>query len=575
MDHNGDSGWIKDLPAGWIEGRVAGQRLRALLESHLAADDLAPWLGEFCVAEYQRVIGGTEAEARHSIKLEDHLSAVFQRAILTGAFSASAFDGHHFKALPKAAFAHLSVTRNALQLGPMDLDPLWPAEWWPWSSKHWAVPKAEFEAWMASPEPLSLTDLPPDMASAYDGSVVPLTFREPTARARVSLCEAVSWIAFGIALEPMQFEMALHWERLENGDIQAVQRKVTQAVADLVAAGADSRVAFTGRHVASHWEKGATNDVIAPLKLEDYMAFIIGRDDLYYGEGLHRTYRSKNDTQLHSSERRDLFTDVKVSRDDLMAQFPRKPSGKPTDNGSPYGPIYWADFGADAIPALQRHFEAATRDEWWTWPEAIAWVGSRDANHIATLRHWATLFLWEGDRDIILGGQHQIAGKHCPSPRETEADLLAAIERGAVATIGRRDHDAPAGPLEKERWRGGAVVYSCGTAQLVSAKSKLTPWAFDIAVRRADLVDTFPAEMQSAIAAGGKVPANRQLDHDEILGRAASMLAEQPGISKGSAAASIVADLPKNPRTKKPRDTRHIERIIAHLWEGGVSKSPQ
>lgn len=574
MGELSDCGWI-GLPAGWIEGRVAGRRLRARLEDQLAQDEIAPWLGELRVDEYRRVTGCTEAEAHHSIKLEDHLSAVFQRAILTGAFSAFAFDGYDLKALPKAAFAHLSETRNALQLGPIDLDPLWPAEWWPWSSKHWAVPKAEFEAWMASPQPVSLDDLPPDMASAFDGTVVPLTFREPSARARVSLSEAVSWIAFGIALEPMQFEMALHWERLENGDIKAVQRKVTQAVADLVAAGADSRVAFTGRHVASHWEKGATNDVIAPLKLEDYKAFIIGRDDLHYGEGLHRTYRAKNDSQLHFSERRDLLTEVKVSRDDLMAQFPSKSSWKSTDNGSPYGPIYWADFGADEVPALQRHLEAATRDEWWTWPEAIAWVGSRDAKHIATLRHWATLFSWEGDRDIVLGGQHQIASMHCPSPREAEADLFAAIERGAVATIGRRDLDAPAGPLEKERWRGGAVVYSGGAAQLVNAKSKLTRWAFDIAVRRGDLVDTFPAEMQSAIVAGGKVPANRQLDHNEIVGWAASMLAKQPGISKGSAAASIVADLPKNPRTKKPRDTRHIERIIAHLWEGGVSESPQ
>ena len=73
----------------------------------------------------------------------------------------------------------------------------------------------------------------------------------------------------------------------------------------------------------------------------------------------------------------------------------------------------------------------------------------------------------------------------------------------------------------------------------------------------------------------GTVPANRSLNHDEIIGQAASMLAAQPGISKGSAAASIVADLPHNSRSGKPRDTRHIERIIAHLWRGGRSQSPQ
>lgn len=68
--------------------------------------------------------------------------------------------------------------------------------------------------------------------------------------------------------------------------------------------------------------------------------------------------------------------------------------------------------------------------------------------------------------------------------------------------------------------------------------------------------------------------ANRQLNHSEVISTAATMLKEQPSLSKGSAAASIVAELPVNPRTGKPRDTRHIERIIAHLWEGGIPESP-
>ena len=502
MGEIADHGWIEGLPSGWIDGRVAGRKLRALIEAHLASDEIAPWLGEFCVEEYRRVVGCTEAEARNSIKLEEHLTAVFQRAILTGALSASSFDGHAFKALPKAAFVHLSVARNALQMGVLDLDPLWPDEWWPWSSRHWAVPKGEFEAWMASQEPTRLDDLPADMALAYDGTVTPLTFREPSPRARVSLSEAVSWVAFGIALEPVQFEMALHWERLENGDLREVQRKVTQAVADIVAAGADSRIAFSGRHVASLWEKGATNDLIDPLKLEDYKAFTIGRDDLNYGEGLHRTYRAKNDSHLHSSERRDLFTEVKVSRDNLMAQFPRQLDGVPTaDSGGPYGLNFWTDIDQDAPLALKRLSDAASHDEWWTWPEAIAWVGSRDTNNIATLRHWATLMSCGGDTDVMLGGQHYIASQWCASSQATEAELQTAIERGAVGTIGRADRDSHAAPLAKEVWRGGAVVYSGGAAQLVSAKNRLIAWAFDIAVCRADLVATFPSPVEGEVLA--------------------------------------------------------------------------
>ena len=66
----------------------------------------------------------------------------------------------------------------------------------------------------------------------------------------------------------------------------------------------------------------------------------------------------------------------------------------------------------------------------------------------------------------------------------------------------------------------------------------------------------------------GKVSTNRQLDHEKIKGRVREMRDEQPDLSIGSAAASIVAELPSNPKTGKPRDQRGIERIIAPLWEG-------
>lgn len=73
---------------------------------------------------------------------------------------------------------------------------------------------------------------------------------------------------------------------------------------------------------------------------------------------------------------------------------------------------------------------------------------------------------------------------------------------------------------------------------------------------------------------GPTSPPNRQLDHDEIIQRASELLADQPLLSIGSAAASIVVELPPNARSGKPRDQRHIERMIAHLWEGDSPKSP-
>ena len=85
-----------------------------------------------------------------------------------------------------------------------------------------------------------------------------------------------------------------------------------------------------------------------------------------------------------------------------------------------------------------------------------------------------------------------------------------------------------------------------------------------VEVGRAGLVRALPRRT------AGITPANRQIDHEAITRQAITMRAARPGLTKGSAAASIVADLPLNPRNSKPRDTRHIERIIGHLWESGT-----
>lgn len=82
-----------------------------------------------------------------------------------------------------------------------------------------------------------------------------------------------------------------------------------------------------------------------------------------------------------------------------------------------------------------------------------------------------------------------------------------------------------------------------------------------------------PGAMAVGSAKGG-TPANRQLDHDEIIRQAAALRAGKAGISKGSVAASIINGLGVNPRTKKPWDNRHIERMIGHLWEGDFAQSP-
>lgn len=156
-------------------------------------------------------------------------------------------------------------------------------------------------------------------------------------------------------------------------------------------------------------------------------------------------------------------------------------------------------------------------------------------------------------------------------------------------------HSLP-GQSGGEQWSAVYINYSAGDFKF-EIESKQPPFRITYSVwgmvfSRRDVEASFPLSIDgnqgsgvtlrkgrtanaSPPQSGGNVPANRKLNHDKIIGQAASMIAAQPGISKGSAAASIVAELPRNPKTGKPRDTRHIERMIAHLWEGGLSQSPR
>lgn len=500
MDDNGDSGWIKGLPAGWIDGHIAFDRLRHLLLERLDGCDPAPWHDPVNAEYWGPHFGQSPEEYTRAEKFSERMIAAFQRALFTGRLRASLFSGGVFRELPRSAFGSKSVLRNALFIGPFDLDPFWPDDWQQWSGAGWAMPLPEFENWLASEDALEVKGLPmTDVAAAPDQPNA-IAQRLPSDGAHVPLSEAVTWIAFGIALDAERLDRAIQWERLCDGDLQTAQRKMEDASAALLKAGADRQVTFFARHVETYGDKGQRTQKMDPLALIDYRQVLItGHDHLYYGQGLKRWYRATNDSHLRASARGDLYMHVTVDRAELLARFqPQANDVAAHPVQTDEGPIVWDDFGSESLPELQRLSELASRDEWWTWPEAIAWIGSRDANNIATLRYWGREWFGRGggDRDptIILGAQAFMATQFCQSGREAEADLLNAIQCGHVGTSGRLSKGAVATDLKPSIWRGGTVVWHDGETVLVDAKQKLTAWAFDVAIRRKDLVATYPVE---------------------------------------------------------------------------------
>lgn len=319
MDDNGDSGWIKGLPAGWIDGFICARRLFARFRTEHADADPAPWHDVVNADYWGPHFGKTPDEYALNEKLSARLVAVIQKAVCSGQLSPSWFDGSVFKSIPAHAFGNWRIVRGALLNGGFEVDPLWPDDWQHWSNHGWAIPKEQFETWMQTDHALSIGGLPVADSEMPPCDVVAIASRKPSDASRVPLSEAITWIAFGVALDAERLERAIRWESLADGDLQAAQRQMEAATAALLKAGADGLVPLYGRHMEAHGEKGKRTEKIDPLTLEDYRkALIISHDSLYYGEGLFVWHRAPNDSHVRGSERGDHYVTVTVEREALL-----------------------------------------------------------------------------------------------------------------------------------------------------------------------------------------------------------------------------------------------------------------
>jgi hypothetical protein len=491
--------------------------------------------------------------------------------LLGGSLRAHFSDASEARDIPGWAWADFQLRHEAWMFGSLVLPALLPDEWQRWSGEAVFLDCKHFDGWLAKQdfsEPAHAK-----VPEPFDAGEKPelIRYYPPPARPYVTLSEALSWIAFGTSFVNERLIRAI--DELAFGPERETSRRLEDAVSQLTSLALSKAIEIRGKYLEcdSMDDSEVRTHVIDPIAFHDFAQFDIYREALRYGAGL-AWKESGSIGELLASKRSDSIRSVAVERSGLLRSFPLRDTAPDSKaNLVENGPIGWSDFDAERIPDLERLHELALRDEWWTWPEAIAWVGSRDARNIATLRHWAIWWASRGNDDptITLSAQAQIASRFCTSAEQTKRDLANAIERGVVQTAGRARKDAKSEPLESGDWRGGTVVYADGTAQLVSAANRMSTWAFDIAVSRSELVAAFPPTDVASEPTSANVPANRKLDHDMIRQRAIAMKHEQPRLSKGSAAASIIAELGQNPRTGKPWDNRHIERIIGPLWEGG------
>jgi hypothetical protein len=319
MDENRDSGWIKGLPADWVDAFICARRLFARFKTELAEADPAPWQSVVNADYWGPHFGKTPEEHALNEKRSARLVAVIQKAVCSGQLSPSWFDGSVFRSVPPYAFRNWHVVRNALLYGQFEVDPLWPDEWQHWTNQGWAIPKDQFEKWMQTDHPLSGVGLPVAESEMPPCPIVSIISRTPSDASRIPLSEAITWIAFGLALDAERLERAIRWESLAGGDLQAAQQLIEAAATTLLKAGADGFVPMYGRHIEMHGQSGQRTKKIDPLDLEDYrQILIINRDELHYGDGLKLWQRTPIESILQGSMRSDYFSGVTVEREALF-----------------------------------------------------------------------------------------------------------------------------------------------------------------------------------------------------------------------------------------------------------------
>lgn len=282
--------------------------------------DPAPW---FNVSPGQIVMfsDGDEAGYVYRAKLRDRSTLVFQAGLLSGAVRAHFSDGIASRDVPGWAWQSTERNGHAWSEGRLPLEVFLPEEWQRWSCHSIFLDCDAFKAWLDGQpldDPAGLPELPPP----HDAHAKPerVKKRLPTDIPFVTLSEALTWIAFGFALDSNDLDRAISGNAFDDTDPQAA---LADAIARLAVWASGGKIAARGKYVENHStdENKVLTATIDPVRFEDFAQFNSACDGLRYGTGL--TWNHVGCALDYSSQdRRDAFRSVKVNRADLLKLFP-------------------------------------------------------------------------------------------------------------------------------------------------------------------------------------------------------------------------------------------------------------
>jgi hypothetical protein len=497
------------------------------------SSDPAPWR-EVSRGEVEAFAEGDPEGFTLRKKLESRAMLLVQRALLHGDLKAYLGDQNSRQEVPGWAWEGLEGAEDVWFHGLMQFDPQLPVEWHERSGEPVFLVRSVIMDWIDRAALLEGDDFPA-MPVPYDLSNKPSLEgkRLPPPASFVSLSEALSWIAFRFSMNSDLLGRKVLAPSTLSDDPEG---DLAQAMASLVARASGGQIELRGKYFERHSvkESEVLTAVIEPVRLHDFSQFDILHDGLRFGRGL--TWQKANDSLARiMQDRRDCYRAVRVNRADLLRHWPAEDD------------LTRALFSP--IPATLPDIGPVMRLD-----EALAFLATgRPSNDVEV---WANkhgdLAFRSRDGKLDTDREKSLSASRLLHSALLDGTLSSYVSppNGAALSIPRLNW-ININPLALDHiyTPEGAV----GFPVLIS-RSEFEPWRVKV----------------GSEAKGQKpAPAHRKLDHDAIRRRAKELRAQQPELKIGPAAASIVSELGDNPKTGKAWDYRHIERMIAGIWDGG------
>lgn len=300
--------------------RDAIRELHQHVKAVVLDPDPAPWF-DVSPELVEMFSEGDETAFVRRKKMEERSMLFLQRALLSGDLRAHFSDGLDSRDVPGWAWKGAERNEHVWFEGRLPLDVFLPEEWQRWSCHSVYLDGEAFAAWMGRQALHDPADLP-KLPLPYDALSKPEADKKrlPPDTPFVTLSEALTWIAFGFALDRDSLYRAISGHAFDATEPQAA---LADAMAKLAVRASGGQIVARGKYVESHStdENKVLTATIDPVRFEDFARFDILHDGLHCGTGL--TWEKQNDTlDRILQDRRDAFRSVKVSRADLMKFYP-------------------------------------------------------------------------------------------------------------------------------------------------------------------------------------------------------------------------------------------------------------